>query len=75
MAKRSIEQVQAEYVDDWMAIRGVEGVAIGLVDDKPCLRVFSSRKAEELRVKIPSTVEGYSVVIEETGTFRALDRK
>jgi len=74
MAKRAIAQVLKEYTDGWMAIAGVEGTAIGLLDGEYCIRVFSSAKAQELRAKIPSMVEGYPVVIEETGGFRALDQ-
>ncbi|MBL7189820.1 MAG: hypothetical protein ISS70_26115 [Phycisphaerae bacterium] len=75
MPERTIEQVQEENTNEWMAIPGVEGIGIGLFEDKPCIKVFSSRKAEELRGKIPSTVEGYLVIIEETGTFRALEQQ
>ena len=75
MSERTIEQVQEEHTDDWMAIPGVEGTAIGLFEDKPCIKVFSSRKAEELRGKIPSAVKGYPVIIEETGVFRALEQQ
>jgi len=75
MPERTIEQVQEEHTDDWMAIPGVEGTAIGLFEDKPCIKIFSSRKAEELRAKIPSTIEGYPVIIEETGIFRALNEQ
>ncbi|HUU17998.1 MAG TPA: hypothetical protein VMW72_12670 [Sedimentisphaerales bacterium] len=73
MPKRTIEQVQEEHTDAWMAIPGVEGIAIGLYEGKPCIRIFTSRKPQQLRDKIPSTVEGYPVIIEETGAFRALD--
>ena len=72
--KRTIEQVQEAYTDEWMKMPGVEGTAIGLFEDEPCIKVFSSRPAEELKDKIPSVVEGYPVIIEQTGTFRALDR-
>jgi hypothetical protein len=75
MAGKTIEQVQAEYSDEWMAIDGVEGTAIGLYKGKPCIKIFSSKKAKDLRVVIPSTVDGYPVIIEETGTFRALERQ
>ncbi len=68
-----IEPVQEEHTDEWMAIPGVEGTAIGLSEGKPCIRIFTSLKPKELRDKIPLTVEGYPVIIEETGTFRALD--
>ena len=73
MPERSIEQVQEEHTDAWMSILGVEGTAIGLFEGKPCIKIFTSSKPEHIRNKIPSTVEGYSVIIEETGAFRALD--
>ena len=73
MPERTIKQVQEEHTDEWMAIPGVEGTAIGLFEGKPCIRIFTSRKPEQLRDKIPSTVEGHTVIIEETGAFRALD--
>ena len=74
MPERTIEQVQEEHTDEWMAIPGVEGTAIGLYEGKPCIKIFTSKKPQELRAKIPSTVEGYPVIIEETGAFRALDQ-
>ncbi len=75
MPERTIEQVQEEHTDDWMAIPGVEGTAIGLSEGKPCIRIFTSLKPKELRDKIPSTAEGYPVIIEETGVFRALEQQ
>jgi hypothetical protein len=70
-----IKQVQEEHTREWMAIPGVEGTAIGLYKGKPCIKVFSSIKPQKLQAKIPSTIEGYPVIIEETGTFQALDRQ
>ncbi len=72
MPKRPIEQVQEEYTKQWLAIPGIEGTGIGLYKDKPCIMVFTSVEAQKLRSQIPSVVEGYSVIIEQTGTFRAL---
>jgi hypothetical protein len=72
MPARTIEQVLKENTDKWMAIDGVEGTAIGQYKGKPCIRIFASVKAEELRGKIPPVVEGYPVIIEQTGAFRAL---
>jgi hypothetical protein len=71
---KKIQQVQEEHTREWMAITGVEGTAIGLYEGKPCIKIFSSVKPQKLRGKIPTSVEGYPIVIEETGTFRALDR-
>lgn len=75
MPQKTIEQVQQEHTGQWMAIPGVEGTAIGLSEGKSCITIFTSIKAEEIRAKIPSQVEGYPVVIKETGTFRALGEK
>jgi hypothetical protein len=71
MQKLTIEQVQEKYQDQWMAVPGVIGVGIGAVANKPVIMVMVAKKAPEIRQKIPKTVEGYSVVIEETGEIRA----
>jgi hypothetical protein len=74
MTGKTIAQAQEAHTREWMAIPGVEGTAIGLFEGKPCIKVFSSVKPQKLQGKIPSSVEGYPVIIEETGTFRALKR-
>ena len=73
--RRNIEQVQQAHTNQWMEIPGVHGTGIGLFEGKPCIKIFSSKKAEELRGKIPSEVEGYPVIIEVTDTFQALDQE
>ena len=71
VSEKTIEQVLEEKTDQWMAIPGVEGTAIGLFEDEPCIMILSSCDRKELRVQIPETLEGYNVVIQQTGTFRA----
>ena len=71
-SNKTIEQVQEAYTNEWMAIPGVEGTGIGLSEGEPCIKVFSSVKPEVLHRRIPSTVEGFPVIIEETGGFGAL---
>ena len=75
MSGKKIQQIQEEHTREWMAIPGVEGTAIGLYKGKPCIKVFSSIKPQKLQGKIPSSIEGYPVIIEETGTFQALNRQ
>ena len=75
MSQKTIIQVQEEHTGQWMAIPGVVGTAIGSSEGKPCIKIFTAVPAEQIRAKIPSTVEGYPVVIEETGVFRALDQQ
>ncbi len=71
MPEKNIEQVQKEHYRQWMTIPGVESVAIGFMKDKPCIIVFSSIQADELLAKIPSKVDGYQVIIKQTGKFHA----
>ena len=73
--KKSIEAVQDEHTDALMAIPGVVGTAIGSCDGKPCIKVLVSKKSAELVKKIPSTLEGYPVQIDESGEFRRLDSR
>ncbi|WP_198650330.1 hypothetical protein [Oceanimonas marisflavi] len=68
---KTIEQVLYAYRDEWMALPEVEGTGIGLCEGTPCIKVYSSRITAELRSKIPLCIEGYPVIIEETGSFRA----
>ncbi len=71
--EKTIEQVLEDRTDQWMAIPGVEGTAIGLFEDQPCIMILSSVAPQQLRSKIPETLNGYNIVIQQTGTFRALD--
>jgi hypothetical protein len=71
--EKTIEQVLEEKTDQWMAIPGVEGTAIGHFEDQPCIMILSSVAPHQLRSKIPETLNGYQVVIRQTGTFRALE--
>jgi hypothetical protein len=53
-----------------MAMPGVVGVAEGLCDGRPCIKVFVARKTPDVLKRIPASVEGYPVAVEETGELR-----
>ncbi len=55
-----------------MSLTGVVGTAQSLCEGQPCIKVFVSKKTVQLEQKIPKTLEGYPVVIQETGKFKAL---
>ena len=74
MPGKTIEQVLNEKTNEWMTIPGVAGVAIGEFKGKPCIRIFTSARPQQLRAKIPPTIEGYPVIIEQTGPIRALEQ-
>jgi hypothetical protein len=71
MPQKTIEQVQQEHTEAWMAIPGVIGTALGQSEGKPCILVFTAANTEQVRRKIPSTVEGYPVVVQYTGEIHA----
>jgi hypothetical protein len=69
----TIEQVLERETDAWMAIPAVVGTGLGLCAEQPCIKIFATGALDELRGQIPEEVEGYPVVIELTGAFRARD--
>jgi len=71
MAGKTIQQVQEECTDDWMAIPGVVGTAIGQCEGKPCILILTASDTERVRQKIPPTVEGYPVVVQYSGEIHA----
>ena len=72
MAQKTIEQVLKEHAPALMAQPGVVGTAQSLCEGRPCIRVFVIRRTPELKEKIPKMLEGYPVMLEETGEIRAL---
>ena len=73
MQQKTIQAVLKENTDKLMALPGVVGTGLGECSGKPCIKVFVMKKTPELLKQIPSTLEGYTVAVEETGAFRALD--
>jgi hypothetical protein len=67
---RPLEDVLRERADSLMAVPGVVGTAQGLCDGRPCIKVFVAKKTADSLKAIPASVEGYPVVVEETGEFR-----
>jgi len=73
MCAKTIEQVLRDHTEELMALIGVVGTAQGLVDDKPCIKVYVVRKTSELEQNIPEVLEGYPVVLQESGEVKSLD--
>lgn len=74
MPTKTIEQAQQDHTDAWMVIPGVVGTGIGQNKGKPCILILTASNTERVRQKIPSTVEGYPVVVQYIGEVRALDK-
>jgi len=77
MPFRDINAVLDDYDEVLMAVEGVVGVAMGLLEDGKtlCLKVLVIEKTSELARRIPSMIEGYPVVLEESGVICLLNRK
>jgi hypothetical protein len=75
MAAKDINLVLRDHDRELMAVPGVAGVYVGVLDDgkTPCLKVMAVRKTPELEHAIPKSLEGYPVVIEETGVIRPME--
>jgi len=72
MPEKTIQQVQQEHTDAWMAIPGVAGTALGKDKGKLCILVFTASNTDQVRRQIPSTVEGYPVIVRYMGKVRSL---
>ena len=75
LPQRDINAVLADHADRLMAIPGVVGVYVGLLNDgkTPCLKVMLGKKDQALERAIPRTIEGHPVVTEVTGEIRPMN--
>ncbi len=73
MAGNSIQAVLQQHAPSLMSLSGVVGTGIGECGGTPCIKVFVVKKTPELVGKIPASLQGFPVSVEETGEFRALD--
>ncbi len=71
---RSIEQVFDSNRDSLLSIPGVVGAGIAKLGERPSIMVMVQEKTPDIEKRIPKEIDGYSVIIEETGPFKALDR-
>ena len=74
--KRDINDVLRAHDKELLAIPGVVGVYVGVLENgkTPCLKVMLAQKTPETERAVPRTLEGYPVVIEVTGEIRPLEK-
>src|SRR4030067_3455439 len=72
MTKKDINAVLKDHDKELLGIPGVVGVYVGLLPDNktPCLKVMVVKETEDLKRRIPKSIEGYPVLIEESGVIR-----
>jgi len=73
-SRRDINTVLRDHDRELMAIPDVVGVYVGLLEDgkTPCLKVMAARKTPQLERQVPNSLEGYPVLVEETGVIRPM---
>lgn len=67
---KTIEEALKDHTVELMSLSGVVGTAQGHCDGQPCIKVFVVRAKPALIQNIHAILEGYPVVVEETGTLR-----
>jgi hypothetical protein len=73
MPAKDIKTIMEMHAGELMSIPGVVGVAVGETDDsKSCILVLVKEDTPHVRERIPSDLDGFPVVIEETGQIRAM---
>ncbi len=70
---RSVEQVFDTHRDSLLSIPGVVGAGIARLDGKPCIMVMIKKDSQIAPGQIPKELDGYKVVVDESGEFKALD--
>ena len=73
MDEKTIERVQEERTNEWMAIPGVVATAIGQCEGNPCILILTVSNTKQVRQKVPTHVEGCRIVVRHVGEIRALD--
>ena len=68
-----IEQVLERHTDSLLSLPAVVGVAQGESGGRPVIQIFVVHRTPELGARLPRTLEGYPVIIVETGEIRARD--
>ena len=67
----NIDKVLDNHQNQIMDIPGVVGVGIGNKDGKPAIVVMVKQLTPELKRRLPQTLEGCPVVVEQSGEIIA----
>jgi hypothetical protein len=69
----TIREVLAKHTPELMSIPGVLGTALGKRKGAPCIMVLVNRENPEILRIIPSHLDGFPVIIQETGEIRSME--
>jgi hypothetical protein len=69
---KTIEEVLRRHTDRLMQIPGVVAIALGICNERPCIKVYVRDMTPALQAAIPTVLDGYPVCLEPSGEIRAL---
>lgn len=74
MPAGDVKETVERHAASLMKTPGVEAVAAGETDaGDPCLRVWVSVDPEEIEGRLPREIDGFPVLVERGGPFRAYE--
>ena len=73
MSEHSVTEVFEANQVSLMLLPGVVAVGIGEHDGRPCIRVMVEKATQAVKTGIPDQLDGYQVIVDETGPINALD--
>ena len=73
MNKKDLKTVLDNHALNLMKIEGVTGIMIGETEDQtPCILIMIVEESEQLRSKLPITIEGHPVRLEVSGEIKPM---
>ncbi len=69
---RKALQIHKRFSPYWMTLPGVEVVAVGQFEGRPCIRILVSDISAELKLQVPDCIEGVPICIGGAEPFTAL---
>ena len=74
MSRAPIAEVLARHTPELLTVPGVVGTGEGAEGGSPVFLILVVKKTPELEARLPRSVEGYPVVVRETGEVTAPPR-
>ena len=72
MSTLSVNDVKKKYEAKIMKIPGVVGIGIGKENDNDVIKVLVAEQTALIDKKVPKQLKGFPVVVQVTGTIKAL---
>ncbi len=65
------KEIKRQYEKDWMAVEGVIGVGVGIIDNQPGIIISAESNLREIRKYIPQSIDAVSINIRRSDHYKA----